>query len=64
VTTYGALARKLGSGPRAVGNALRANPYAPAVPCHRIVRTSLDLGGFCGETDPTSDLLAKKRRLL
>ncbi|KFX97809.1 hypothetical protein O988_04666, partial [Pseudogymnoascus sp. VKM F-3808] len=37
VTTYGALARALKSSPRAVGNALRNNPFAPEVPCHRCV---------------------------
>ena len=32
-----------------VGNALRHNPFAPFVPCHRIVSSDLRLGGFCGE---------------
>jgi 6-O-methylguanine DNA methyltransferase, DNA binding domain len=30
--------------------ALRRNPYAPEVPCHRIVAASLDIGGFMGVT--------------
>ena len=65
VTTYGALARKIGcGGPRAVGNALRRNPYAPVVPCHRIVASTRELGGFCGVKNPESEQLAKKRRLL
>jgi len=31
---------------RAVGNALNHNPYAPQVPCHRVVKSDGSLGGF------------------
>lgn len=31
---------------RAVGNALNKNPYAPIVPCHRVIRSDGSLGGF------------------
>ncbi|KAI0872794.1 6-O-methylguanine DNA methyltransferase [Hypoxylon argillaceum] len=48
VSTYGLLASHLGSSPRAVGNALRRNPFAPQVPCHRVVATGGALGGFKG----------------
>lgn len=37
VSTYAALSRALGSSPRAVGGALRRNPFAPEVPCHRVI---------------------------
>jgi len=37
VTTYAALAKALNSSPRAVGGALRNNPFAPEVPCHRCI---------------------------
>lgn len=37
VSTYAALSKALGSSPRAVGGALRRNPYAPKVPCHRVI---------------------------
>lgn len=50
VTTYGEIAKSLGKSPRAVGGALRRNPYAPAVPCHRVVAADLTLGGFRGCT--------------
>jgi len=47
VTTYGEIARKLGTHAyRAVGNALHKNPYAPTVPCHRVVGSTGDLTGF------------------
>ncbi len=48
VTTYAHMAAFLGSSPRAVGNALRRNPFAPDVPCHRCVATGGGLGGFKG----------------
>jgi len=47
--TYSDVARKLGSSPRAVGNACRANPTPIIVPCHRVVAKS-GLGGFAGKT--------------
>lgn len=50
VRTYGDLARTLGSGPRAVAGACRANPWPLVNPCHRVVG-STDLGGYCGHTD-------------
>ncbi|KAI1495639.1 6-O-methylguanine DNA methyltransferase [Biscogniauxia marginata] len=49
VSTYGLMAAHLGSSPRAVGNALRRNPFAPQVPCHRVVATGGNLGGFKGQ---------------
>ncbi|MBI2103085.1 MGMT family protein [Candidatus Woesearchaeota archaeon] len=49
VTTYKAIAEKLGTKSyRAVGQALRCNPFAPRVPCHRVVRSDGALGGFMG----------------
>lgn len=49
VVTYADIARKLGStGYRAVGAALGRNPYAPAVPCHRVVGSDGRLTGFAG----------------
>lgn len=46
--TYGELANALGNknSARAVGHALGLNPFAPIVPCHRIVAASGKLGGF------------------
>ena len=50
VSTYGEIARFLNSAPRAVGQALKRNPYAPKVPCHRVVASSGKIGGFMGES--------------
>lgn len=58
VTTYGQIARKLNTRAyRAVGGALHRNPYAPAVPCHRVVGSDGRLTGFAGG-------VARKRKLL
>lgn len=62
VSTYGRIAAILHSSPRAVGSALRRNPYAPIVPCHRVVKTDLTLGGFKGANDDGH--LRQKRSLL
>ncbi|MDO9267734.1 MAG: MGMT family protein [Methylobacter sp.] len=59
--TYSALAKKIGSSARAVGNACRDNPYALIVPCHRVVSVS-GMGGYCGQTE--GDLMAIKYKLL
>jgi len=50
VSTYGALALHIGcASPRAVGQALRRNPFAPEVPCHRVIASDLTPGGFAGQ---------------
>jgi len=59
--TYGALARRLHTSARAVGNACRANPIPIIIPCHRVVSAS-GLGGYSGKTGGAA--LALKRRLL
>lgn len=63
VSTYGAIASAIGSGSaRAVGQALRKNPFAPEVPCHRVVRSDGSLGGFFGKTSGAA--WSRKRLLL
>lgn len=49
VTTYKHLAAHLRCRScRAVGQALKRNPYAPQVPCHRVIASDLTSGGFMG----------------
>lgn len=51
VTTYRDVAYAMNTGAcRMVGQALKRNPYAPAVPCHRVVASNGAIGGFFGET--------------
>ena len=51
VATYGEVARHIGCGsPQSVGQALKRNPFAPRVPCHRVIASTFTPGGFEGET--------------
>ncbi|KVW97316.1 methylated-DNA--[protein]-cysteine S-methyltransferase [Thiobacillus denitrificans] len=65
-TTYGTLAKLLGTAPRAVGQACGANPLPILIPCHRVVAAS-GLGGFMHSSsgaplDVKTWLLAHERR--
>lgn len=64
ITTYREVARALGiRSSQAVGQALKRNPFAPQVPCHRVVKSTGEIGGFFGCVEGTRiqekiDLLA------
>ena len=61
VSTYKAVAEKLGCKAfRAVGNAMNKNPFAPKVPCHRVVNSNGGVGGFALGRDKKIDLLRKE----
>ncbi|MBU0615063.1 MAG: MGMT family protein [Nanoarchaeota archaeon] len=63
VTTYREIARALGTKAyQAVGNALRSNPDAPFVPCHRVVKNDGCVGGYKGVKDSRvkAELLEKE----
>jgi methylated-DNA-[protein]-cysteine S-methyltransferase len=61
VVTYGDIARALGTKAyRAVGNALNRNPYAPAVPCHRVVGSDGSLTGFAAGVEMKKRLLSEE----
>ncbi|MBI3985983.1 MAG: MGMT family protein [Lentisphaerae bacterium] len=63
VTTYRLLAECIGCRScRAVGQALRRNPFAPAVPCHRVIASDLRIGGFSGKRSGRE--VVRKRKLL
>ncbi len=49
--TYGEVARRIGDpgAARAVGQALGKNPFAPVVPCHRVLAAGGRSGGFSAE---------------
>lgn len=66
VTTYGLMSKHLNSSPRAIGNGMRRNPFAPEVPCHRCVATGGMLGGFKGQWPKGGEgvTLDEKRMLL
>ena len=62
VTTYSEIARALGKpkAVRAVGNACGKNPYAPKVPCHRVVAGDGKIGGYSGGLGKKIILLKKE----
>lgn len=63
VTTYRHLAQSIHCGSsQAVGQALRRNPYAPVIPCHRVVASDRTLGGFQGQSAGSN--VDRKRQLL
>jgi len=61
VSTYGLVADAVGGGARAVGNVMAANPFAPIVPCHRVVGAGLGLGGYGGGLDVKHGFLAREK---
>ena len=49
--TYSQVAKDIGKplAVRAVANAIGKNPYAPKIPCHRVIRSDGSLGGYSGK---------------
>ncbi|MEM2995517.1 MAG: MGMT family protein [Candidatus Bathyarchaeia archaeon] len=62
VTSYGAIADIAGGSPRAVGNVMAVNPFAPLVPCHRVVRSDFTLGGYSGGLNLKLQILEREKR--
>ena len=63
VKTYSEVAKGIGKplAVRAVANAIGKNPYAPRIPCHRVIRSDGSLGGYSGKGGiQTKKLLLKK----
>ncbi|MEZ0319961.1 MAG: methylated-DNA--[protein]-cysteine S-methyltransferase [Pyrobaculum sp.] len=58
VTTYKLYAEALGTSPRQVGRLMASNPYPVVLPCHRVVKSDMSLGGYTGGVE------AKRRLLL
>ena len=50
VTTYKNIAKSIGypKAFRAVANACGKNPYAPLIPCHRVIKSDFSIGGYSG----------------
>ena len=48
VSTYGEIAKKVGTSPRYVGNVCAQNKLLLIVPCHRVIKSNGSIGGFSG----------------
>jgi len=62
VTTYGALAEVAGVAPRVVGRVMATNPFAPLIPCHRVVHSDFGIGGYGGGVDMKRAMLQREDR--
>lgn len=61
ITTYKSIANKLKTKAyRAVGTAMNKNPYAPKIPCHRVVNSDWAVGGFASGTRKKIAMLKKE----
>jgi len=68
-TTYAALSDHISATShktcaRAVGNAMRNNPFAPVVPCHRVLAHDGKIGGFGGHWGEEGKFAGKKKEML
>lgn len=61
--TYGEIAWRIGSAPRAVGQACATNRLALVIPCHRVVGAQ-GIGGFFGDAEGPGHYTRTKRWLL
>ena len=59
VATYCEIARAIDrpGAARAVGNALNRNPHPITVPCHRVIRSDMHIGGYAKGADAKKELL-------
>lgn len=62
--SYGALAQKLGSSPRAIGRANGRNPVCLIHPCHRVIGSDGSLTGYAGGLDRKEWLLKHEGAIL
>jgi len=62
VASYGSVAEAAGGSPRVVGRVMAMNPFAPIVPCHRVVSSDFTLGGYGGGIDVKLDFLNREKR--
>lgn len=61
--SYKKLGQRIGCrSAQAIGQALKRNPFAPEVPCHRVIASDGSMGGFHGQRD--GEMIEKKIKLL
>ena len=62
ITTYGELSRAIGlkNGQRVIGQLMKNNPFPVIVPCHRVVKSNREIGGYAFGVDIKRNMLAKE----
>lgn len=62
ITTYGDLSKAVGlkNGQRAVGKFMNKNPFPVIVPCHRVVKSDGNVGGYAYGQDIKINMLTKE----
>lgn len=62
VTTYGELAKAVGlkNGQRVIGKIMNKNPYPVIVPCHRVVKSDGNVGGYAWGEKIKTNMLTKE----
>ena len=61
--TYKELGERIGChSAQAIGQALKRNPFAPDVPCHRVIASDGSIGGYHGKR--SGEMIERKRMLL
>jgi O-6-methylguanine DNA methyltransferase len=62
VASYGSVAKVAGGSARGVGRVMALNPFAPFVPCHRVVGSDFSLVGYGGGVHVKLEFLRRERR--
>ncbi|MFC1646095.1 methylated-DNA--[protein]-cysteine S-methyltransferase [Candidatus Omnitrophota bacterium] len=66
VRSYKWVAKKIGkpNAVRAVGTALKNNPFAPIVPCHRVIKSDGSLGGYSRGLKKKKELIRLEKKVV
>jgi len=62
VTSYGAIAKVVGGSARSVGRVEASNPFPLLIPCHRVVRSDLSIGGYGYGKEVKLEILRREGR--
>ena len=62
ITTYGELSRAIGlkNGQRVIGRVMKNNPFPVIVPCHRVVKSNREIGGYAFGVNIKRNMLTKE----
>ena len=62
VATYGGVAKVAGGSARSVGQVMALNPVPLLIPCHRVVRSDLKIGGYGYGTQTKTEILQRENK--